>query len=71
MSGTSSLARLDSALLVWLTLALAGAPSMTAAQMLASEPATVTQTIDGTVISIEYSRPSLRGRPELWGNQIF
>lgn len=67
---TSGPTRAGSAFLVWLTLALAGAPSMTAAQMKASEPATITQTIDGTVISLEYSRPSLRGRPELWGNEI-
>ncbi|MCH8123497.1 MAG: DUF2911 domain-containing protein [Bacteroidetes bacterium] len=37
------------------------------AQLAASEFSTVSQTIDGTVISIEYSRPSRRGRDPLFG----
>ena len=43
------------------------------AQVKASEHATISQTIDGTTITIEYSRPSLRGRTirgELFGDQI-
>ena len=41
--------------------------------MMASEAAVVSQTIDGTTITIEYSRPSLRGRDartEMFGDQI-
>lgn len=40
---------------------------------MASEKAVVEQTIDGTVVRIEYSRPSLRGRDvrtDLFGDQI-
>ena len=32
----------------------------------ASEKATVSQTVDGTVVTVEYSRPSARGR-EIFG----
>lgn len=38
------------------------------AQIRASEPASVTQTIDGTKISIEYFRPRTRGRSPLFGH---
>lgn len=38
-----------------------------AAQVRASEAASVAQTIDGTVITVEYSRPSLRGRTPFGG----
>ena len=37
-------------------------------QIRASERATVSQTVDGTTITIDYGRPLLRGRTELWGN---
>jgi len=37
------------------------------AQIAASEFGTVSQAVDGTVISIEYSRPSRRGRDPLFG----
>lgn len=52
-------------------LALAADPG--AAQVKASEAATMSQTIDGTTITIEYSRPTLRGRSirgDLFGDQI-
>jgi len=39
------------------------------AQIRASEPASVSQTIDGTKIIIEYSRPRLRGRKEIFGTK--
>lgn len=42
-------------------------PSPSAAQIRASEPASVTQTIDGTEITIEYYRPRARGRTPLFG----
>lgn len=43
------------------------------AQIKASEKASLSQTIDGTTITIEYARPSLRGRSirgDLFGDQI-
>lgn len=48
-------------------------PDPAAAQIKASEAATMSQTIDGTTITIEYSRPALRGRSlrgDLFGGQI-
>lgn len=38
-----------------------------ASQIVASESATVTQTISGTEFEVRYSRPSLRGRGEIFG----
>ncbi len=40
------------------------------AQLRASELATVSQTVDGTKITIEYSRPRARGRTVLFGTKI-
>jgi hypothetical protein len=37
---------------------------------MASEPGSVSQTIDGTKISLEYSRPRARGRTGLFGTRI-
>ncbi len=56
-----------------LTAALAAtllAPASGAAQIRASELGTVGQTIDGTVIAIEYSRPRARGRDSLFGGVV-
>ena len=56
-----------------LTAALAAtllAPVPGAAQVRASELGTVGQTIDGTVIAIEYSRPKARGRDPLFGGVV-
>ncbi len=39
-----------------------------AAQIRASEPAMVRQTIDGTVLTVEYYRPRARGRSPLFGH---
>ena len=39
-------------------------------QLLASEPATVSQTVDGTTITVTYSRPRARGRTGLFGSRI-
>src|SRR5687767_1353382 len=44
--------------------------SAASAQVKGSEPASVTQTIDGTRMTIEYSRPRARGRKELFGGQV-
>ncbi len=41
-----------------------------AAQVRASERASVSQTIDGTVITVEYSRPLARGRDSLFGGEV-
>jgi len=43
-----------------------GAPPADA-QIKASEPASMSQTIDGTVIAVEYFRPRARGRSPLFG----
>ena len=39
-------------------------------QVKASEPATVSQTIDGTEIALAYSRPRARGRDSLFGKVV-
>ena len=39
-------------------------------QLLASEPASLTQTVDGTKATVTYSRPRARGRTGLFGTQI-
>jgi len=40
------------------------------AQVKASEPASVSQTVDGTVITVEYSRPEARGRDSVFGGEV-
>lgn len=40
------------------------------AQIRASELGSMTQVIDGTKISVTYSRPRARGRPKLFGNPV-
>ena len=39
------------------------APTATSAQSRASEKASVSQTVDGTELSLEYYRPVAKGRP--------
>lgn len=39
-------------------------------QIRASERSTVSQTIDGTVITIDYARPRLRGRSRVFGDEV-
>ncbi len=46
------------------------APSAVNAQVKASEPASVSQTVDGTKLTIEYSRPRARGRDTLFGKVV-
>jgi hypothetical protein len=53
--------------LVICTLAL---PAVASAQVRASERAIVSQTVDGTVITVDYSRPAARGRPVLFGGVV-
>ena len=40
------------------------------AQLMASERGTVSQTVDGTTVSVEYYRPRARGRTGLFGTRI-
>jgi len=46
------------------------APSGLGAQVRGSEPAQVSQTVDGTKVTVTYSRPRLRGRHDVFGNQV-
>ncbi len=52
------------------TVALALPPAVLRAQVRASERATVSQTVDGTTITVNYSRPRLRGRTVIFGKQV-
>lgn len=45
-------------------------PTLVTAQVRASEPASVSQTVDGTTISLEYSRPRARERDTLFGKVV-
>ena len=48
---------------------LAAAPSVAAPQIRGSEWASVSQTLDGTTLTVEYHRPAARGRP-LFGSLV-
>ena len=50
--------------------ALTVTPLSAHAQLLASEPGSVSQTVDGTRIEVSYSRPRARGRTGLFGSRI-
>ncbi len=56
---------LPGALLLGLSL-----PSDGAAQIRASERGSLSQTIDGTVISLDYARPQVRGRSPIFGGFV-
>ena len=51
-------------------LALAAAAHTASAQLMASEPGSVSQTVDGTKIALDYSRPRARGRTGLFGSRV-
>jgi hypothetical protein len=51
-------------------LALVGTATDTGAQLNASEPASVSQVVDGTKVTVEYSRPRARGRTGLFGTEV-
>jgi hypothetical protein len=53
------------ALLLWLSL-----PAIGSAQIRASERGSLSQTIDGTVITLDYSRPQVRGRNPIFGGFV-
>lgn len=45
-------------------------PAAAAAQIRASERGSVSQTVDGTVIEVDYARPQVRGRDDLFGGIV-
>lgn len=45
-------------------------PAAVAGQVRASERAAVSQTVDGTVITVEYSRPQAKGRAPIFGGPV-
>jgi hypothetical protein len=51
-------------------LALGVAAQAASAQLMASEAGSVSQTVDGTKIALDYSRPRARGRTGLFGSRI-
>lgn len=60
-----------SAVLLWAGVALAGPLTSTAtAQIRASERGMVSQTVDGTTITVDYGRPKARGRDRLFGGVV-
>jgi len=60
-------ARLLAALTLGTTVSI---PGPAGAQIRASEPGIVAQIVDGTTITIEYSRPVARGRPMIFGGVV-
>ena len=52
------------------TFALGAFTSTGRAQLMASEAASVSQTVDGTKITVDYSRPRARGRTGLFGTRV-
>jgi hypothetical protein len=54
---------------MWLGLALA-LPATAVSQVRASERGSVSQTIDGTVITLDYARPEVRGRSPIFGGFV-
>ena len=55
---------------VGLLLAFAVAAPPLSAQSRLSERATVSQTVDGAVITVDYARPRVRGRSPIFGNRV-
>ena len=55
---------------LWLISSIAVIPSVSFAQIRASEIGTMSQIIDGTKITMEYSRPRARGREPLFGGRV-
>ncbi len=57
------------ALLVLLAVAVI-APRRAAGQIRASERSRLSQTVDGTMITVDYARPRVRGRPVIFGRAV-
>jgi hypothetical protein len=53
-----------------LLLSVAMTPDASLAQIRASERGSVSQTIDGTVITVDYARPQIRGRDSVFGRVV-
>ena len=53
-----------------LALALFASDAEALSQLLASEPASVSQTVDGTKVTVTYYRPRARGRTGLFGTRV-
>ncbi|MEO7966497.1 MAG: DUF2911 domain-containing protein [Gemmatimonadaceae bacterium] len=56
--------------IIVLSLGVMGAYPSAGAQVRASERSTISQTSDGTVVTVDYSRPRARGREQLYGKVI-
>ena len=61
---------LRSATTLGLSVLLAASATPACAQVKLSEPATISQTVDGTKIALEYGRPSTRGRSRIFGGEV-
>jgi hypothetical protein len=59
-----------STLLVTPAILLSARRADSQSQLLASEPASISQTVDGTKVTVTYFRPRARGRSGLFGSQI-
>lgn len=57
-------------LVVAVMVVMGSLPGEARSQVRASEPATVSQTVDGTVLTVEYSRPRVRGRSPIYGKEV-
>lgn len=55
---------------VFTVLTVLTVPTAATAQIRASERSTLTQTVDGTVIRLDYARPRLRGRAPIFGKVV-
>ncbi len=62
--------RLRRAIIPVLVCSAVGLPSPAPAQIKASELASVSQTVDGTRLTVDYSRPRARGRDSLFGKVV-
>ena len=56
--------------LLFVIASVVSATSLLEAQVRLSERAVITQTVDGTVISVDYARPRVRGRSPIFGRRV-
>ena len=62
--------RSSPSLLLLITSIMLGSPTDLDAQIRASERGAVSQTVDGTTITVDYGRPQARGRSDLYGGVV-
>ena len=62
--------RLRPAIISLVLCSAVGLPSPARAQIKASELGSVSQTVDGTTLTVDYSRPRVRGRDSLFGKVV-